>query len=185
MSERQPIERPDYYRVEIENMRIAELCDALTVWRSKCREDNIPVWGDLYFLDFDPRILPRMILLDVDHGPGFGSYRYWGTRVASFNGVDMTGLRIDGLAPQRHAKYSEEQYRWVIDNARPSLFVACLGEQSWDRKYEAMLRMPCRSAPDSPLDRVLCVGFYDDVRQTIEDYVDADIDLENYFDQDN
>lgn len=75
MSERQPIERPDYYRVEIENMRIAELCDALTVWRSKCREDNIPVWGDLYFLDFDPRILPRMILLDVDHGPGFGSYR--------------------------------------------------------------------------------------------------------------
>ncbi len=177
-------ERPDYYRVDVESMRIQELCEALDVWRSKRRPDGIPVWGDLDFLDFDTKILPRMILLDVDNGPGFGIYRYWGTRVASFNGVDMTGLRINGLAPARHARYSEEQYRWVVENARPSLFVACLGEKSWNRKYEAMLRMPCRSAADAPLDRVLCVGFYDDVRQTIENYVDADIDLENYFDPD-
>jgi len=179
-----PVERPDFYRVEVGNMRIAELCEALAVWRSKCAADGIPVWGDLDFLDFDPKILPRMILLDVDHGPGLGTYRYWGTRVASFNGVDMTGRRINGLAPDRHAKYSEEQYAWVVEHARPSLFVACLGEKAWDRKYEAMLRMPCRSAPDAPLDRVLCVGFYDDVRQAIEDYVDADVDLENYFDPD-
>ncbi len=177
-------ERPDFYRVELEHMHIPELCDALDVWRSKCRGDGFPVWGDLDFLDFDTKILPRMILLDVDNEPGFGVYRYWGTRVASFNGVDMTGLRINGLAPARHARYSEEQYRWVIENGRPSLFVACLGEKAWDRKYEAMLRMPCRSVSDGSLDRVLCVGFYDDVPQTIEQYVDAEIDLENYFDPD-
>ncbi len=185
MSELGSVDRPDYYRVEVENMRIAELCAALDVWRSKCRSDDLPVWGELDFLDFDPLILPRMILLDVDHGPGFGCYRFWGTRVASFNGVDMTGLRVNSLAPDRHANYSEEQYRWIVEHARPSLFVACLGEKAWDRKYEAMLRMPLRSAPDSSLDRVLSVGFYDDVRQTIEAYVDADVDLENYFDQDN
>lgn len=177
-------ERPDFYRVDVEDMRIPELCDALDVWRAKARDGGVPVWGDLDFLDFDSKILPRMILLDVDHKPGFGVYRYWGTRVASFNGVDMTGLRINGLAPARHARYSEEQYRWVVENVRPSLFVACLGEKAWDRKYEAMLRMPCRSAADAPLDRVLCVGFYDDVPQTIEQYVDAEIDLENYFDPD-
>ena len=179
-----PSTRPDYYRVDVENMRIPELCDALAVWQSRCHNGNLPVWGDLDFLDFDPKILPRMILLDVDHDPGFGTYRYWGTRVASFNGTDMTGLRVNGLEPARHASYSEEEYRWVVDHARPALFVACLGEQAWDRKYEAVLRMPCRSAADSPLDRVLSVGFYDDVRQTIEDYVDADVDLENYFDPD-
>ena len=121
--------RPDYYRVDVENMRIPELCDALSVWQSKCRNESLPVWGDLDFLDFDPKILPRMILLDVDHDPGFGTYRYWGTRVASFNGVDMTGLRVSGLEPARHANYSEEEYRWVVDHARPALFVACLANR--------------------------------------------------------
>lgn len=181
-AEYEVLERADYYRVEVGNMHIQELCEVLDVWRSKCPAGGVPVWGDLDFLDFDTKVLPRMILLDVDDAPGLGVYRYWGTRVASFNGLDMTGLRINGLAPARHARYSEEQYRWVVDNARPSLFVACLGEKSWDRKYEAMLRMPCRSAPGAPLDRVLSVGFYDDVRQTIENHVDADVDLENYFD---
>lgn len=175
---------PDFYRVDVADMRIAELCAAHDVWRSKCREDGVPIWGDLHFLDFDPRILPRMILLDVDHEPGFGTYRYWGTRVVSFNGCDMTGMRVSGLAPMRHANYSEAQYRWVVKHARPALFVACLGEKAWDKKYEAILRMPCRSAPDSAIDRIVVVGFYDDVPQTIEEFVDADIDLENYFDPD-
>ncbi|MEX0694321.1 MAG: hypothetical protein WD075_07760 [Rhodospirillales bacterium] len=177
------VAQPDFYRIEPNAMRITELCDALAVWRSKSRDDVLPVWGDLDFLDFDVRILPRMILLDVDLAPGYGTYRFWGTRVASFNGVDMTGRRVDGLAPERHARYSEQQYRWVVDHARPALFVACLGEKSWDRKYEAVLRMPCRSAPDRAVDRVLSVGYYDDVPQTIENFVDADIDLYNYFDQ--
>ncbi len=174
--------QPDFYRVDPSAMRITELCDALAVWQSKCRNDGLPVWGDLQFLDFDVRILPRVILLDVDFEPGFGTYRFWGSRVASFNGVDMTGRRVDGLAPDRHARYSEQQYRWIVANAKPALFVACLGEKSWDRKYEAVLRMPCRSAPDSSVDRVLSVGYYDDVPQAIEDYVDAEIDLYNYFD---
>ncbi len=177
--------RPDYYRVETSAMRIAELCDALAVWQSKCRDDGLPVWGDLHFLDFNVRILPRMMLLDVDLQPGFGSYRFWGSKVASADGTDMTGRRVDALAPDRHARYSEEQYRWVVEHARPALFVACLGEKSWDRKYEAVLRMPCRSAADSPLDRVLSIGFYDDVRQAIEDYVDSGIDLANYFDKES
>jgi len=174
--------RRDYYRVETEQMRITELCDALAIWRSKCQGDGLPIWGDLHFLDFDTRILPRMMLLDVDFEPGFGAYRFWGSQVASADGTDMTGRRVDGLAPERHARYSEEQYRWIVTHARPALFVACLGEKTWDRKYEAVLRMPCRSAADSTVDRVLSVGFYDDVRQAIEDYVDTTVDLANYFD---
>lgn len=175
-------EKPDFYRVDLSYMRIAELCNALAAWESKRPDGGLPVWGDLDFLDFEPQILPRMILLDVDHKPGFGTYRYWGTRVASFNATDMTGQRVNQLAPSRHANYSERQYQWIVTHREPSLFVACLGEKSWNKKYEAMLRMPCHSVVGtSAIDRILSVGFYDDVQQTIKNFVDVDIDLDNYF----
>jgi len=175
---------PDYFRVDVTDMQILPLNAALEVWRSKCPEGDVPIWGDLHFLDFDAEVLPNIMLLDVDGGTGFGSYRYWGSLVASANAKDMTGLRVSDLVPPRHAAYSVRQYRWIVENARPALFVACLGEKSWDRKYEAVLRMPRRSAVDSGIDRVLSVGFYEDAREAIESMIDADIDLENYFDPD-
>ena len=175
---------PDFFRVAVEDMRIAALTQALAIWRSKCRDDGPPLWGDLHFTDFDNDLIPFMMLVDVDGGPGYGHYRFWGSQVASADGKDMTGLRISDLAPPRHAAYSEEQYRWVVENAKPALFVACLGEKSWDRNYEAVLRMPCRSAGDGGIDRVFSIGYYDDVRSAIEDYIDAEVDLHNYFDPD-
>ncbi len=182
------LKHPDFFRVDVEDMRIAGLTDALAIWRSKCRDDGLPVWGDesgnLFFTDISADLIPFMMLVDIDDQPGFGAYRFWGSQVASADGRDMTGLRICDLAPLRHAGYSEEQYRWVVTRQKPALFVACLGEKSWDRKYEAVLRMPCRSAPDSPVDRVFCIGYYDDVRQKIEDFIDADVDLHNYIDPD-
>lgn len=173
---------PDYFRVDVADMRILPLRGALKVWQSKCPDGDVPVWGDLHFLDFDTAVLPYMMLLDVDGAPGVGSYRYWGSQVASANAKDMTGLRVSDLAPERHAAYSARQYEWIVDQARPSLFVACLGERSWDRKYEAVLRMPCRSAAGSDIDRIVSVGFYDDARDAIENMINADIDLANYID---
>ena len=178
------VDVPDYFRVDVVDMRILPLNAALDVWQSKCPDGDVPIWGDLHFLDFDTAVLPYIMLLDVDGEPGFGSYRYWGSLIASANARDMTGLRVSDLAPPRHAAYSARQYQWIVENARPSLFVACLGEKSWDQKYEAVLRMPCRSTIDSGIDRVLSVGFYEDARDAIESMVNADIDLENYFDPD-
>lgn len=179
---------PDYFRVDVSDMRIPGLNDALETWRAKCRDGHVPVWGEgpgeLYFTDVSNDLIPFMMLVDLDDQPGVGAYRFWGSRVASADGRDMTGLRVCDLAPPRHARYSEEQYRWVIAHGEPALFVACLGEKSWNRKYEAVLRMPCRSSPDSDIDRVFCIGYYDDVRQKIEDYIDADVDLHNYIDPD-
>lgn len=175
---------PDYFRVNIVDMRIPPLVEAADVWREKCPDIGVPVWGNLHFLDFPAQLLPFMMLVDIDNGPGFGRYRYWGSQVASADGRDMTGLRLSELAPPRHAQYSEEQYRWVVSHGEPALFVACLGEKSWDRNYEAVLRLPCSSAPAVGIDRVLSIGYYHDVRQTIEDYLDADVDLHNYFDPD-
>lgn len=175
---------PDYFRIDVEDMRIASLVEAIGVWRNKCVGQACPVWGDLHFLDFADGLIPFMMLVDFDGQPGFGSYRFWGSKVASANARDMTGLRISDLAPPRHAQYSEEQYRWVVAHGKPALFVACLGEKSWDRKYEAVLRLPCRSTSDAGIDRIFSIGYYDDIPETIEGYIDAEIDLHNYFDPD-
>lgn len=172
---------PDYYRIDVDDMRIDALVQAHAMWASKCVGDQVPVWGDLDFLDFDSVIIPYMVLVDIDGQPGFGRYRFWGSAVASANAQTMTNLRISDLYPERHAKYSEAQYRWVVENVQPALFVACLFEEGWNQKFEALLRMPCRSSVHAGIDRVLSIGFYSTAMRSITDYVDANVDLGDYF----
>lgn len=172
---------PEFYRFDITDMRIEPLVTAHATWAAKCHDTQVPVWGDLDFLDFESATLPYMALVDIDGEPGYGGYRFWGTEIASANGQTMTNLRIGDLYPARHARYSEAQYRWVVENARPALFVACLFEDGWNQKFEAMLRMPCRSSPDAEIDRVLSIGFYSSAMRSISDYVSAGVDLGDYF----
>jgi hypothetical protein len=93
----------------------------------------------------------------------------------------MTDLRISDLSPPRHAQYSEEQYRWVVENAQPGLFVSCLWEKTWNQKFEAVLRMPCRSSADTGIDRVVAVGFYSTAMRSISDYINVGVNLGDYF----
>jgi hypothetical protein len=172
---------PEYFRVDVADMKIDALVRAHDIWASRCIGDHVPVWGDLDFLDFESNIIPYMMLVDIDGEPGYGRYRFWGSRVASADERTMTGLRIADLSPQRHAEYSEEQYRWVVENAKPALFVSCLWEKTWNQKFEAVLRLPCRSSAESGIDRVLAVGFYSTAMHSIADYVDANVDLGDYF----
>lgn len=162
-------------------MRIEVLVKAHQVWLAKCVDGDLPIWGDLDFLDFDSNIIPYMVLVDIDGKPGYGRYRYWGSRVATSNGQNMTNLRVSDLSPSRHADYSGTQYRWVVDNAQPGLFISCLWEKTWDQKFEAVLRLPCRSSADSGIDRVVAIGVYGKAMRSISDYISTDIDLGDYF----
>ena len=171
----------EFYRIDIEDMQIDALKRAHQVWASKCVEGQSPIWGDLDFLDFDSEIIPYMLLVDIDGEPGYGRYRFWGTKVTCANEESMTGRRISDLYPARHAEYSEAQYRWVLENQKPALFIACLHEKVWEQKFEALLRMPCRSSGDAGIDRVVCVGFYSTAMRSISDYISADVDLGDYF----
>jgi hypothetical protein len=176
-----PDDVSDYYRIDVEDMHIDALVQAHAMWASKCVGDQVPVWGDLDFLDFESDILPYMMLVDIDGEPGYGRYCFWGSSVASVDGRAMTNKRISDLTPLRHAAYSEDQYRWVVNNAQPALFISCLREKGWDQKFEAVLRMPCRSSASADIDRVVCVGFYSTAMRSITDYVDANVDLGDYF----
>lgn len=162
-------------------MRIDALVTAYQTWASKCIGDQVPIWGDLDFLDFESAVLPFMMVVDIDGEPGYGRYRFWGSEVASADERTMTDLRLSDLSPPRHAQYSEEQYRWVVENAQPALFVSCLWEKAWNQKFEAVLRMPCQSSADSGIDRVVAVGFYSTAMRSISDYISADVNLGDYF----
>lgn len=171
----------EFYRIDVADMKIDALARAHEIWASRCVDGQVPIWGDLDFLDFDSELIPYMMLVDIDGKPGYGRYRFWGSRVASADGRTMTNLRISDLSPPRHAAYSEEQYRWVVETATPALFVSCLWEKTWSQKFEAVLRMPCRSSADANIDRVLAVGFYSTAMRSISDYISADVDLGDYF----
>lgn len=162
-------------------MRIDALVKAHETWTFKCVGDQLPIWGDLDFLDFESEILPFMMLVDIDGEPGYGRYRFWGSQVASADARTMTNLRLSDLSPPRHAQYSEEQYRWVVENAAPALFVSCLWEKTWNQKFEAVLRMPCRSSAESGIDRIIAIGFYSAAMRSISDYIDARVNLGDYF----
>lgn len=172
---------PDFIRLDIADARIDALVRAHAVWQGKCVNGKVPIWGDLDFLDFESDIIPYMMLVDIDGKPGCGRYRFWGSAVASANEQTMTNLRVSDLYPARHAEYTEIQYRWVVENAQPSLFVSCLFEEGWNQKFEAVLRMPCRSSADADIDRVLSVGFYSSAMRSISDYINIDVDLNDYF----
>lgn len=171
----------EFYRIDVQDMKIEALVRAHEIWQRKCAGSQVPIWGDLDFLDFDSEVIPYMMLVDIDGKPGYGRYRFWGTAVASADGRTLTNQRISDLLPPRHAVYSEQQYRWVVENVTPALFIACLYEKGWDQKFEAMLRMPCRSSADADIDRVVSVGFYSSAMRSITDYISADVDLGDYF----
>lgn len=174
-------DKPEFYRIDVADMRIDALVTAYETWASKCIDGQVPIWGDLDFLDFESAVLPYMMVVDIDGGPGYGRYRFWGSEVASADERTMTDLRISDLSPPRHAQYSEEQYRWVVENASPALFVSCLWEKTWNQKFEAVLRLPCRSSADAGIDRVVAVGFYSTAMRSISDYINVGVNLGDYF----
>ena len=100
-------DNPEFYRLDVADMRIDALVTAHATWASKCVDGQPPVWGDLDFLDFESAILPYMVLVDIDGEPGYGRYRFWGSAVASANRQTMTNKRISDLYPARNATYSE------------------------------------------------------------------------------
>lgn len=102
---------------EVDSVTIAEFD---RYWRSKRRGDRLPSRADI-----DPaeikRLLPSIVLLDVEREPFRVRIRLVGTRTAEFRG-DNTGKYLDQLTSMsatRRADYIAEM-RYVATQARPA-----------------------------------------------------------------
>jgi hypothetical protein len=88
-------------------------------WLRICRNDRFPSRGDIDPANFK-RILPHVILTDIEQDPFRVRYRLCGTRVAEFCG-NLTGRYLDELGGPdlwSTAAYLR-QYQLAVHEARP------------------------------------------------------------------
>lgn len=88
------------------------------LWISKRRYNELPRRAD-----FEPaemkRLLPNLLILDIEENPFRARYRLVGTKVVAASGFDFTGRYLDELELESGGEYWDAQYRAVYEARRP------------------------------------------------------------------
>ena len=129
----------------------------MQVWRQACDGDALPKWGEVHFLDFPPRAIARMILLDV----GTWTYRFWGSEVRTFGGGDYTGRGPKDLEIDDTMKAVIGQYEEIVAAAETACFVARIRQSEWGVAHVLVLRLPF-AADGRTVDHVLSIAVYEE-----------------------
>src|SRR5690554_2118121 len=84
------------------------------LWISKRRYNELPRRAD-----FEPaemkRLLPNLLILDIEENPFRARYRLVGTKVVAASGFDFTGRYLDELELESGGEYWDAQYRAVYE----------------------------------------------------------------------
>ena len=95
------------------------LRDVLAYWRSLGGGRGLPSADEVYPLGMGARILPHILLIDVEAGGGL-RYRLCGTAIDQMAGRPLKGVAVDGNHP--NAEYNDfllTLYRRAITGRRP------------------------------------------------------------------
>jgi len=153
-----------YVTFEADVIRGSAFGPALDIWESRRGDRFAPAWNrDIHFLDFDTRLIPRMMLVQVDGNPGVGVYRFWGTGVKTYDNSDQTNGRVSTQETGEMAEDFVEQYQQVVDSRLPRAYATqiMLSGAVKHFKFEACLRLPFTSDGES-VDWVLSIDHYAD-----------------------
>src|SRR3546814_945976 len=88
-STRQKITRSD----QIESARIREL---FAYWQDKRRGDLLPRRADIDPVEI-PRLMPYVLIADIEHAPFRVRFRLVGTKVVEATGFEFTGKYLDEI----------------------------------------------------------------------------------------
>ncbi|MGD1878350.1 MAG: PAS domain-containing protein [Kiloniellaceae bacterium] len=78
---------------QIESTLIRQL---YVYWRSKCREGAIPRRADIDPAEI-PRLMPNLLIADIEYHPFRIKYRLVGTKVVETTGFEFTGKYLDEI----------------------------------------------------------------------------------------
>ncbi|MBO6521359.1 MAG: hypothetical protein JJ900_10600 [Rhodospirillales bacterium] len=151
-----------YVTLEAGAIRKAAFGAALALWESRRGDRIAPRWKhDVDFLDFEPRVIPRMMLVEVDGRPGVGVYRFWGTGIKTYDGSDQTGGRVSTQETPDMQEDFVAQYEQVVATGTPRVFATRIRllDPTERFKYEASLRLPF-SSDNETVDWVLSIDYY-------------------------
>lgn len=71
---------------------IAYQRDALDYWNRLRGERFAPRWTEISLVDFPPRVIPTIAVLDIGPGGRATKYRLWGSQLVAMHGRDYTGF---------------------------------------------------------------------------------------------
>jgi hypothetical protein len=138
-------------------------------WVSKCGGD-IPDRSDLDPADLK-RLLPNILISDVEHEPFRIRYRLVGTRAREATGFDIVGRYLDELLPTDPDEPWMDDYSLAYRTRRPVLGVSSIRTTSGGVfTYEYGL-FPLRRG-GAAIDQFVAVEDYEDLNSTLMDLVE-------------
>lgn len=127
--------RPDESPIEYQR-------DALAYWQNKRGGRIAPAWSDISLMDFPPRVLPLIAVLDINPETFEMSYRFWGTQLTEMLGEDYTGKTPGDVKPKHVGNGNEDAYREMIEKKIPQLEVKEFFRREILRGRQMVLRLP-------------------------------------------
>lgn len=107
--------RPISHEDEIESAAIREL---FRYWQSKCVDGRIPRRADIDPVEI-PRLMPNLLIVDVERDPFRVRYRLVGTRIVEMTGFEFTGKYLDEIALANFEGPFEECYQRACETKQP------------------------------------------------------------------
>src|SRR5688572_6831139 len=138
-------------------------------WMSKCRAD-IPDRSEFDPADFK-RLLPYILITDIEHAPFRVRYRVVGTRVVEATGFNITGRYLDELMPTEPEAPWLDLYEQCCKGRGPVVGASTCTTTSGALFTHEFGLFPLRKDGTS-VDQVLSIEDYGDLTSTLTDLVE-------------
>jgi len=121
------------------------LQELIAYWRSVGeRVGRVPSLSDIGLMDIY-KIAPRVFIADrikTEDGAIRYRWRYWGTTLSRFAGVDVTGKYLDETHDEKANAAAMRFYEWALEQGEPHHFsqdVRVIGSQNTYWQYERVI----------------------------------------------
>jgi hypothetical protein len=116
-------------------------------WAGKCRGAEPPIRRDLDMIDIPAKVLPLLMLFDVDTKSGRMRFRYRliGTTVTQYIGHDHTGRFLDEVIPADRAAVVVPSLEAAVKTGKANTLEASFAFPNRDFNYVRRLVMPLSS----------------------------------------
>lgn len=158
-----------YIQIEIEDAPFQELQDALSYWNDKKLGNELPSWKDIDLIEFPPKLIPRICVVDVEHDPMDFKYRFWGSEITNMHKLDFTGRSILEVPPVAYAELLFQQYKTVTVSKAPKIFVNRFENENGFQSQYAVVRMPLASTAEGQINHILSAETYGEDFQSLSD----------------
>ncbi|MFC7049419.1 PAS domain-containing protein [Emcibacter nanhaiensis] len=113
--------------IELSDIEPKALRDLFIYWNKIRGEKSMPSRKDFRPSDV-PRLLPHIVMVDVEQDSGRYLTRLVGTETVKAMGIDLTGRYVNDV-PQMSVVL--ERYQWIVENKTPYIYT---GQLAWSEK---------------------------------------------------